>query len=101
MGSSEAGMTSQIERRDKMIAAVEGQNGLEALSIVVKRLASEQVPLPVLMNDLDQIRGLVSDDHEDAVLDVMDLVVGYCGPSARIGPYSWGDPRNTLRELWS
>ena len=70
-------MTSQIERRDEMIAAVESQNGLEALSIVVKRLVSEQVPLSVLMNDLDQIRGLVSDDDEDAVLDVMDLVVGY------------------------
>lgn len=84
-----------------MIAAVEGENGSDALSKVVRRLVSEDVPLPVLMNDLDQIRGLVSDEDEDAILDVMDLVVGYCGPSARIGPYSWGDPRNALRDLWS
>ena len=94
-------MTPQIERRDEMIAAVEGPNGFDALSKVVRRLVSEDVPLMVLMNDLDQIRGLVSDVDEDAVLDVMDLVVGYCGPSARIGPYSWGDPRNELRNLWS
>jgi hypothetical protein len=101
MGTREPGMTPQIERRDAMIAAVEGHEGFEALKVVVRQFVSEDVPLQVLMNDLDQIRGLVSDEDEDSVLDVMDLVVGYCGPNARIGPYSWGDPRNTLRDRWS
>ena len=101
MDIGEPGMMPQIERRDAMIAAVEGEDGFKALKVVVRRFVAEEVPLPVLMNDLDQIRGLVSDEDEDHVLDVMDLVVGYCGPHARIGPYSWGDPRNTLRDLWS
>ena len=32
----------------------------------------------VIMEDLEQIRGLLSETQEDDVLDVMDLVVGYC-----------------------
>lgn len=94
-------MKSQVERRDAMIEAVESPSGFEALRTIVRGFAAEGIDLQILMEDLDQIRALVSEPDEDSVLDVMDLVVGDCTPSMRIGPYSWGDPRNPLRERWS
>lgn len=51
---------------------------------MVKRLLDEGISDAVLREDLDQIRGLVSPDDEDKVLDVMDLLVGWCAPSARL-----------------
>lgn len=84
-----------------MLEAVEGKDGFEALRRVVKSFADDGVDLQTLMEDLDQLRALVAQAEEDAITDVMDLVIGDCAPAARIGPYSWGDPRNTFREFWS
>lgn len=47
-------------------------------------MLDEGISDAVLREDLDQIRGLVSPDDEDKVLDVMDLLVGWCAPSARL-----------------
>lgn len=37
----------------------------------------------ILLEDLDEIRGLVCPDVNDIILDVMDLIVGWCAPQFR------------------
>jgi hypothetical protein len=69
-----------------MLAAVEHVEGLERLRAVVKRLLDDGADGEVLMEDLRQIRGLVSPDDEDVVLDVMDLLTGWCAPEFRLMP---------------
>ena len=101
MGAGGSTLRSQLERRDAILEAVEGEDGFEALRTVVQGLAGDGVDLRTLLEDLDQLRPLVAEAQEDAITDVMDLVVGYCAPTARIGPYSWTDPRNPLRDYWS
>ena len=81
-----------------MLFAVEEGSGFEDLRGVVKAYVDQGMSILVIMEDLEQIRGLLSETQEDDVLDVMDLVVGYCRSEIRIGPYAWGDPRN---EYWS
>lgn len=82
-----------------MLEAVEGDDGFETLRAVVKGFANEGVELRTLLEDLDRLRPLVAEVEEDAITDVMDLVVGYCAPTARIGPYSWTDPRKPLPDF--
>jgi hypothetical protein len=74
------------ERRDQMLAAVEAIDGFDRLRAVVKQLLDEGVQSDDLMEDLRQIRGLVSTEDEDKVLDVMDLLVGWCAPEFRLAP---------------
>lgn len=74
------------ERRDEMLTAVEHAEGFERLREVVKRLLDEGTPGAVLLEDLSQIRGLVSPEDEDSVLDVMDLLTGWCAPEFRLVP---------------
>lgn len=69
-----------------MLAAVEATDGFDRLRAVVKQLLDDGVDSDVLMEDLGQIRGLVSTDDEDKVLDVMDLLVGWCAPEFRLAP---------------
>lgn len=73
-----------LERRDLMLDAVEGSDGFVRLRVVVQGLADNGVEADVLLEDLDQIRKLVSEEDEDKAMDVMDLIVGYCADSARI-----------------
>jgi hypothetical protein len=75
-----------VERRDQMLLAVEHPDGFERLRAVVKQLLDEGAPGEELLEDLRQIRGLVSTDDEDKVLDVMDLLVGWCAPEFRLAP---------------
>lgn len=75
-----------VERRDQMLAAVEAIDGFDRLRAVVKQLLDEGVDSDVLTEDLGQIRGLVSTDDEDKILDVMDLLVGWCAPEFRLAP---------------
>lgn len=74
------------ERRDEMLAAVEHAEGFERLRAVVKRLLDEGTPGAAILEDLSQIRGLVSSEDEDSVLDVMDLLTGWCAPEFRLVP---------------
>jgi hypothetical protein len=75
-----------VERRDQMLAAVEDPDGFERLRAVVKQLLNEGVHGDVLIEDLGQIRGLVSTADEDKVLDVTDLLVGWCATEFRLLP---------------
>lgn len=74
------------ERRDEMLAAVEHPDGFDRLRVVVKRLLDDGTPGAALLEDLSQIRGLVSTDDEEKVLDVMDLLTGWCAPEFRLAP---------------
>jgi hypothetical protein len=63
-----------------MLEAVESSDGFERLREFVKRLLASGLPEDVLVEDLSEIRALVPADVEDRVLDVMDLLVGWCAP---------------------
>lgn len=80
-----------VERRGQMLLAVEHPDGFERLRSVVKQLLDAGLPGEVLLEDLGQIRGLVSTDDEDKVLDVMDLLVGWCAPEFRLAPPEGGE----------
>jgi len=67
-----------------MLQAVEGDGGFTALRDLVKRLLDGGVAGEILLEDLSQIRGLVSEHVEDLVLDVMYLLTGWCAPQFRL-----------------
>ncbi len=74
------------ERRDAMLDAVETSEGFDRLRVLVQRFLDEAVPSDLVLEDLSQIRALVSEADEEKVLDVMDLVEGWCGPQFRLLP---------------
>ena len=71
--------------REALVAAVTAR-GFVGLRGLVTRLVEVGVPTEELLGDLEAIRPRVADDAEAHVLDVMDLLVGWCGPEFRIGP---------------
>lgn len=72
-------------RRDQMLDAVESPEGFERLRDLVKGLLDSGLSEESLLEDLTQIRALVPDEVEDQVLDVMDLLVGWCAPQYKLG----------------
>jgi hypothetical protein len=60
----------------------------DALQDEVEKLVREGYPRDALYEDLKhlilELRREGRDDLEDAVMDVMDVLVGWCSPSARI-----------------
>ena len=76
---------STLERRDAMLDAVEG-DGFASLRKVVVRLVEEGIDPDILLEDLDQIQGLVDEEHADITMNVMDRLVGWCSDWARILP---------------
>lgn len=77
-------------RRDRIIAAAESGDGFTNLREVVQTMLDDGVHADTLLDDLGQVRGLVTEAQEEIVLDVMDLVVGWCAPSARLKPRGGG-----------
>jgi hypothetical protein len=67
-----------------MLEAVESPQGFDALRAVVRELLATHRRREDLLEDLSQIRKLVDEPTEDVVLDVMDLLAGWCAPSARL-----------------
>ena len=65
--------------------SIEHADGFERLRVVVKRLLDEGTAGAVLLADLREIRGLVPPKDENTVLDVMDLLSGWCAPEFRLG----------------
>lgn len=72
-------------RRDRLIEAAESTEGFGVLRDLVKRQVDAGVPKETLLDDLGQIRGLLAEEAEERIFDVMDLLVGWCAPGARIG----------------
>jgi hypothetical protein len=75
------------ERRESMLIAVESYGGFDALRSLVKQYLDDGVRAEQLLEDLDQIRALLPDDVEELVLDVMDLLVGWCAPEFGLDRY--------------
>lgn len=80
-----------VERRDRMLDTVEADDVFEMLRAVAKQLLDDGVSSNGLMEDLRQIRGLVSTNDEDSVMDVMDLLVGWCAPEFQLNPPEGGN----------
>ena len=72
------------ERREAMMQAVESSQGFNRLRSLVKQLLDEGALPDLLLEDLSQIRPLVSEETEESVLDVMDLLVGWCAPEFKL-----------------
>jgi hypothetical protein len=73
-----------VDRREEMLQAMEGTDGFASLRDLVKRHLDGGASREVLLEDLSQIRALVPEHIEDLVLNVMDLLTGWCAPSARL-----------------
>ena len=71
-------------RRDRLIEAAE-VSGFDTLRDLVKSLLGEGVAKETLLEDLSQIRALVDEEAEENVLDVLDLLVGWCAQEFRLG----------------
>jgi hypothetical protein len=50
----------------------------------VQEYLDEGVPSELLVDGLDQIRALVSDEIEETVLTIIDRLVGWCAPAATL-----------------
>lgn len=71
------------QQQDQMLEAfVSG--GSEGLRDRVQQFLDQGVSSEVLLAELGRIRRVVSEDQEETVLDVVDLLVGWCAPSARL-----------------
>jgi len=80
-----------IEWGESALAAVGADDGREWLRATVKGFLDEGMSSRALLDDLERLRDLVpTETDEDKVLDVMDLLVGWCAPGARLAP-----PANT------
>lgn len=73
-------------RRDQMLDAAESPSAFDNLRALVQALLDAGTPAEVLLDDLGQIRGLVTSDQEEDVLDVMDLLTGWCAPGVALRP---------------
>ena len=69
-----------------MLEAVEGPSGFQSLRGVVVDLVEAGMSPDLLIEDMEQLRALISEEHEDIMLEVMDQLVGYCAPRTRILP---------------
>jgi hypothetical protein len=67
-----------------MLEAVESEAGFDALRDVIGSQLEDGATKEQLLDDLSQIRKLVDEETEERVLDVMDLLEGWCAPSARL-----------------
>jgi hypothetical protein len=72
------------ERRESMLLSVEFSHGFDNLRALVQGYLDDGVSREQLLEDLSQIRALVPGDIEESVLDVMDLLVGWCAPQYRL-----------------
>lgn len=75
-----------LARRDAMLDAVEEPNGFLSLRDVVVMLVERGVSADTLIDDMENIRGLLNEKNEDLMLDVMDHLVGHCHQTQRILP---------------
>lgn len=69
-----------------MIEAIEGPGGFQSLRAVIVGLVESGMSEEVLIEDMEQLRALLAPKDKDAMLDVMDQLVGYCAKQARILP---------------
>jgi uncharacterized protein YgfB (UPF0149 family) len=69
-----------------MLRAVEGPGGRERLRDLMQEMLDEGIPAEELYEDLTEIHALLPEDEQEAMLDVMDALTGWCAPSYRLEP---------------
>jgi uncharacterized protein YgfB (UPF0149 family) len=69
-----------------MLRAVEGPGGRERLRDLAQELLDEGIPTEELYEDLTEIHALLPEDEEEAMMDIMDALTGWCAPSYRLEP---------------
>ena len=67
-----------------MTALVVSGADLTQLRELLQGLLDSGVQPKELLADMSAIRDSLTDDEEEVVLDAMDLLVGWCAPSARL-----------------
>lgn len=75
-------------RRDLLVQAVVETRSMEGLRVAARDLLRAGVPAETLVEDLEAVRSTVPTELEDVVLDVMDLLAGWCAPTARLTAHS-------------
>ena len=85
-------LRGQSDRRDAIANDIvqilaHSQNHEEALttlSAFIRELRAQGEPKETILARLQELRTSVSDEQEDILLEVMDFLVGWCSPQARI-----------------
>ena len=75
---------TDLERRGRLASAIDKDPVTGNLRAVVSALLEEGETATVLLEDLAALRRLYPDDTADRVMDVMDMLSGWCGPNARL-----------------
>jgi hypothetical protein len=77
-----------------MLRAVGAPGGRGRLGALIHELLDEGIATEQLLEDLTEIHALPPEDEEEAMLDIMDALTGWCAPCARLEPRrtSEGDP---------
>jgi hypothetical protein len=57
---------------------------LSALSAFVEKLRKEGETKEAILASMQELRSSVSDEQEDILLEIMDFLVGWCSPHAKI-----------------
>ena len=60
------------------------EEALGGLTAFVEKLRQEGEIKDVILASMQELRRSVSDEQEDILLDVMDFLVGWCSPQAKI-----------------
>jgi hypothetical protein len=60
------------------------EEALYSLRAFVEELRKEGESKEAILNTMQELRSSVSDEQEDIMLEVMDFLVGWCHPDAKI-----------------
>ena len=73
---------------DEIVRILNRSNGhdeaRQAVSAFVRELRKEGQTKEAILARMEALRRSVSDEQEDVLLEVMDFLVGWCSPHARI-----------------
>jgi len=76
-----------LSEDDEIVRILNGKGhdeALQAVDALVRALRREGQAKGAILGRLDALRRSVSDEQEGVLLEVMDFLVGWCSPHARI-----------------
>lgn len=75
-------MSKTLNERLKTIAF--SDSSLRTVSEQLKELVKEGVDKRAIETGLNELRESASESDEDRILEILDLVTGFCGPDLRL-----------------
>jgi hypothetical protein len=78
------GVAMSAETRERLLQAAEANDARSSFEQLVRSLLSSGISSDKLGVELDQSRPLLSPALEEEVLCLMDRLVGWCAPHARL-----------------